>query len=157
MRGDVDLTGEGTPEVIVTYTTPDEGGVLLIDGCIDGRYLTRYQAALGGATPQLLNVGDMNFNQIPEVLFTSQDCTRASCSFRTQIVTWDPDAGALSTCSAGRSPATKRRRLRTSTTIRSANSSSASTSRATPKPDRSARATPSTIGTASTTSSRSRS
>ncbi len=93
VRGDVDLTGEGTPEVIVTYTTPDEGGVLLIDGCIDGRYLTRYQAALGGATPQLLNVGDMNFNQIPEVLFTSQDCSSDACVYRTQIVTWNPERG----------------------------------------------------------------
>ncbi len=94
VRGDVDLTGEGTPEVIVTYTTPDEGGVLLIDGCIDGRYLTRYQAALGGATPQLLNVGDMNFNQIPDVLFTSEDCTNSdACVYYSQIVTWNPERG----------------------------------------------------------------
>lgn len=92
VRGDVDLTGEGTPEVIITYNTPDEGGVLLIEGCIDGRYLTRYQAALGGGTPQLLNVGDMNFNSIPEVLFTSQDCT-AECVYLTQMATWNLERG----------------------------------------------------------------
>ncbi len=94
VRGDIDLTGEGTPDVIVTYTTPDEGGVLLIDGCFDGRYLTRYQAALGGATPQLLNVGDMNFNQIPDVLFASQDCSASdACVYHSQIVTWNPERG----------------------------------------------------------------
>ncbi len=94
VRGSLDLTGEGTPEIIITYTTPDEGGVLLIDGCIDGRYLTRYQTALGGATPQILNVGDMNFNHIPEVVFTSQDCsTSDACVYHTQIVTWNPQGG----------------------------------------------------------------
>jgi len=92
VRSDIDLTGEGTPEIVLTYTTPDEGGVLLIDGCIDGRYLTRYQAALGGDTPQLLNVGDMNFNGIPELLFTSRDCT-AACVYHTQMVTWNPERG----------------------------------------------------------------
>lgn len=92
VRADVDLTGEGTPEIIITYSTPDEGGVLLVEGCLDGRYLTRYQAALGGATPELLNVADINFNSIPDVLFTSQDCT-ASCVYLTQLVTWNPERG----------------------------------------------------------------
>jgi hypothetical protein len=92
VRADVDLTGEGTPEIIITDSTPDEGGVLLIEGCLDGRYLTRYQAALGGATPMLLNVADMNFNGIPEVLFASQDCT-AACVYHTQMATWNPERG----------------------------------------------------------------
>ncbi|MEP7293628.1 MAG: hypothetical protein ABI835_17710, partial [Chloroflexota bacterium] len=92
VRGDVDLTGEGTSEVIIAYNTPDEGGVLLIEGCIDGRYLTRYQAALGGDTPQLLNVGDMNFNAIPEVLFASQDCS-AECVYHTQMASWNVERG----------------------------------------------------------------
>ncbi len=94
VRGDVDLTGEGTPEVIVTYDTPDEGGVLLIDGCIDGRYLTRYQAALGGGVPQVLNTNDMNYNGIPDLLFTSQDCTNGTgCVYHTQMVTWNAERG----------------------------------------------------------------
>ncbi|MEO8397430.1 MAG: hypothetical protein ABI700_30820, partial [Chloroflexota bacterium] len=92
VRGDVDLTGEGTPEVILTYSTPDEGGVLLIEGCIDGRYLTRYQAALGGATPQILTVADLNYNAIPDLLFASKDCT-AACVYHTQMVTWNPEHG----------------------------------------------------------------
>jgi hypothetical protein len=100
VRGDIDLTGEGAPEVVMTYNTPDEGGVLLIDGCIDGRYLTRYQAALGGAIPQILNVSDMNFNSIPELLFTSQDCT-ATCIYRTQMVTWNPERGRFINLLAG--------------------------------------------------------
>jgi len=92
VRGDVDLTGEGTPEIILTYSTPDEGGVLLIEGCVDGRYLTRYQAALGGATPQILSVADLNYNGIPELLFASKDCT-AACVYHTQMVTWNPEHG----------------------------------------------------------------
>ena len=92
VRGDVDLTGEGTPEIILTYSTPDEGGVLLIEGCIDGRYLTRYQAALGGATPEILTVADLNYNGIPELLFASKDCT-AACVYHTQMVTWNPEHG----------------------------------------------------------------
>lgn len=87
-----DLTGEGTAEVIITYTTPDEGGVLTIEGCLDGRFLTRYQAALGGDTPRLIHVGDMNFNSIPEVLFASEDCS-AACVFHTQMATWNVQSG----------------------------------------------------------------
>jgi len=92
VRGDVDLTGEGTPEIILTYSTPDEGGVLLIEGCIDGRYLTRYQAALGGATPQIVSITDMNYNGIPDLMFASKDCTSA-CVYHTQLVTWNPEHG----------------------------------------------------------------
>ncbi len=92
VRGDIDLTGEGTAEIILTYDTPDEGGVLLIEGCIDGRYLTRYQAALGGDIPQILTVGDLNYNGIPELLFSSKDCSSA-CVYHTQMVTWNPDRG----------------------------------------------------------------
>lgn len=95
VRGDVDLTGEGTPEIIISYQTPDEGGVLLIEGCIDGRYLTRYQAALGGGVPLVDTVGDLNHNSIPEVLFSSQDCQASAdaCVYHTQAVTWNVERG----------------------------------------------------------------
>jgi hypothetical protein len=92
IRADVDLTGEGTPEILIAFTAPDEGGVLLIMGCLDGRYLTRYQAALGGATPDILNVADLNYNGVPDVLFASKDCT-AACVYHTQLVTWNPERG----------------------------------------------------------------
>lgn len=95
VRSDVDLTGEGTPEILITYQTPDEGGVLLIEGCIDGRYLTRYQAALGGDVPQIVTIADMNYNGIPELLFASQDCQASadSCVSHTQMVTWNVERG----------------------------------------------------------------
>lgn len=92
ISSDLDLTTEGTPEILITYTSPDEGGVLLIEGCIDGRYLTRYQAALGGATPEILSTVDLNYNDIPDVLFASRDCT-AACVYHTQLVTWNPERG----------------------------------------------------------------
>jgi hypothetical protein len=93
VRGDVDLTGEGTPEIIIAYRTPDEGGVLLIEGCIDGRYLTRYQAALGGDIPIADNIGDLNHNGIPELLFSSQDCREEPCVYHTQALTWNVERG----------------------------------------------------------------
>ncbi len=92
VRGDLDLTGEGTPEVILTFNTPDEGGILMIEGCIDGHYLTRYQVALGGDVPQILSTVDLNHNGIPDILFTSKDCS-SECVYHTQIVTWSPDYG----------------------------------------------------------------
>ncbi|MCC6802944.1 MAG: hypothetical protein IT319_08670 [Anaerolineae bacterium] len=93
VRGDVDLTGEDTPEIIVTYQTPDEGGVLLIEGCIDGRYLTRYQAALGGDIPTLTTAADLNHHALPELLFSSQDCREGVCVYHTQAVTWNAERG----------------------------------------------------------------
>lgn len=92
VRGDLDLTGEGAPEIIIAYNSPDEGGVLLILGCIDGRYLARYRAALGGDAPQILNILDMNFNSGAELLFASQACS-PDCTTRAQVVTWSADRG----------------------------------------------------------------
>ncbi|MFN8449829.1 MAG: hypothetical protein U0521_14905 [Anaerolineae bacterium] len=93
VRGDADLTGEGTAEIVITYQTPDEGGVLLIEGCIDGRYLTRYQAALGGGIPVIDSISDMNYNGVPELLFSSRDCRDEPCVYHTQAATWNAERG----------------------------------------------------------------
>ena len=51
LRNDIDLTGEGVPEVIAAYVAPDDGGTLLVLGCADGQYAPRYQAITGGSAP----------------------------------------------------------------------------------------------------------
>ena len=93
VRGDLDLTGEGTPEIVLSYDAPQEGGTLLIFGCADGRYLTRYQTALGGdAPPMLINTGDMNVDGRPDLLFAARVCEE-SCQYVSQLVTWDAPRG----------------------------------------------------------------
>jgi hypothetical protein len=94
VRNDIDLTGESVPEVIVAYDAPGDGGTLLILGCADREYVSRYQAITSGDVPQLVQIGDMNFDTRPEVIFTSQVCAEEDdCSYQTQVITWTPDRG----------------------------------------------------------------
>ncbi len=93
VRADLDLTGEGTPDVMVSFNAPDDGGTLLILGCADGRYRIQYQGGLGGGLPQIIQAGDMNQDLRPDVLFTSQTCVDEACEYRTQLVTWDAQEG----------------------------------------------------------------
>lgn len=93
VRAYLDLTGEGTPDVIISFNTPDDGGTLLILGCADGRYRIHYQGGLGGSIPQIIQAGDMNQDLRPDVLFTSQTCVNEECKYRTQLITWNPQEG----------------------------------------------------------------
>src|SRR5262249_40582244 len=93
VRADLDLTGEGTPDVIVSFNAPDDGGTLLILGCADGRYRIHYQGVIGGSVPQIIQAGDMNQDMRPDLLFASQNCTDDECMYRTQLITWNPQEG----------------------------------------------------------------
>ncbi|MBZ0282286.1 MAG: hypothetical protein K8L97_16210 [Anaerolineae bacterium] len=96
VRGEVDFTGEGVPEVVVSYATPDDGGTLLIFGCLNGLYMPLYQSITGGPAPQLIQLGDMNFDSRPEVLFASYGCSAESaedCTYRAQLLGWQPNDG----------------------------------------------------------------
>jgi hypothetical protein len=93
VRGDFDLTGEGTAELILSYVDPDEGGALLIFSCADGRYVSRYQTAIGGENaPTILSSSDLNVDARPELLVSGEVCGE-SCQFITRLVTWDPERG----------------------------------------------------------------
>jgi hypothetical protein len=97
-RADLDLTGEGTPDILLSYRAPDIGGLLLIFACADGRYANRYQATMSedasAAPPQLLSVADLNYDQRPDLLFSSQTCTgEESCLAFSQLATWDSGRG----------------------------------------------------------------
>lgn len=93
VRADFDLTGEGAGDVIVTYAAPDEGGMLLILTCGDGRYGARYLFAGGDSAPQVIQVGDMTFDGVPEVLFAAPTCAGSRCRHTIQLVSWRGDLG----------------------------------------------------------------
>lgn len=94
VRGDLDLTREGTAEIFVSYRAPDEGGALVIFGCSDGRYLIRYQTIIGGeAAPTIINTSDLNVDVRPDLLFASEVCDGGSCQYITRLVTWNPERG----------------------------------------------------------------
>lgn len=98
VRHDLDLTGEGAPDVIVSLITPDAGGALLIFACVDGRILPRYVGlpddGLRGEPPRLLNTNDLNADHLPDLVFTSRACDEQDdCRYRTQMATYDPARG----------------------------------------------------------------
>jgi hypothetical protein len=100
-RSDIDLTGEGSPEVIISYTVPEAAGSLLIAGCAQGAYEALFQADSDlPQPPMLITLGDMNRNQTNDLLFATPTCERdaegqiidfENCQVRTQLVTWQPE------------------------------------------------------------------
>jgi hypothetical protein len=96
VRADVDFTGEGTPDLLMSYSAPDDGGTLTILSCIAGQYTILYQVIMGGDAPEIMNIGDMNADSKPDVLFDSYGCSsedKKNCTYRTQLITWQPDDG----------------------------------------------------------------
>ncbi|MDX2161872.1 MAG: hypothetical protein SF162_11150 [bacterium] len=95
VRGDLDLTGEGTAEIIVALTTPDQGGTLMVFGCLDGRVIALYHEPLGGDAPTLIRYEDMNADARTDLLFASQDCISGTCQYRTQLAGATAERGRL--------------------------------------------------------------
>lgn len=96
IRSDVDMTGEGQPEIIIAYDAPDGGGSLVVLGCIEGRYTTRYEFSPGGEIPRIIQLGDMNRDNRPDLLFSSRVCAEGNaCNYQTQLITWRPDLGRM--------------------------------------------------------------
>jgi len=96
VRGDVDLTGEGTAEVVATYLVPGEGAALLALGCANGRYIPLYRTT-AASMPQIIYLGDMNFDQRADILFSSRQCDedQENCSFQSQVLAWSADNGLM--------------------------------------------------------------
>lgn len=106
VRADLDLSGEGVPELLISYIAPGEGGAMLVFVCRDGRYSPRYSAITGGTAPEILNIGDMNYDGRAEITYTSLICGVQSeddaatggadaCRYATQIITWNAERGRL--------------------------------------------------------------
>ncbi|QPC82136.1 hypothetical protein G4Y79_21000 [Phototrophicus methaneseepsis] len=92
---DADLTGEGQPEVIIGYTAPDGAGTLLVLGCENGRYATRYESTSdGSAPPVMVWIGDVNQDMRSEMVASRRLCETADlCLYDTQILRWDTARG----------------------------------------------------------------
>jgi hypothetical protein len=91
VRADLDLTGEGVAEIIVSYSSPDEAGSLAIFGCTNGQVMSLYHAGLGGTPPEIVWTSDMTYDALPELLFASRACVGEdddSCLYRTRLTTW---------------------------------------------------------------------
>ncbi len=90
LRNDTDLTGEGTPEIILSYNA--EGlGQLLVIGCVDGLYQILYQLLSDRPQPPtLIWLGEMN-NEIPAELVVSRVACGGSedCRYDTVLLRWD--------------------------------------------------------------------
>jgi hypothetical protein len=96
LRADIDFTGSGKGGLLLTYSAPDVGGVLLILGCAAGRYYSFYQSPAGRETPQIVDVADLNLDGRPDVLYTMPECTppkSKTCIYQSQLITWRPDSG----------------------------------------------------------------
>ncbi len=95
VRADADLTREGQPEILVSYTAPNDGGHLLILGCANSRYTLHTDLAFAGDPPEIVQLGDMNFDLLPEILLTSRECDPENvddCAYRTQLLTWQTES-----------------------------------------------------------------
>jgi hypothetical protein len=85
-----DLTGVGTVDWLIAYTTSDEIGRLWIIGCANGRYDTRYSIdSQNDDPPQILWVGDLNRDFAGDVVFARSICEGEACEFETQAIGWD--------------------------------------------------------------------
>jgi hypothetical protein len=96
VRTDVDYTGEGTPDILMSYKAPEDGGTVAILSCIAGQYMTLYQAITGGDAPQILQIEDLNADNRPDIIYESYGCSSddpKNCSYKTQVVTWVPQDG----------------------------------------------------------------
>ena len=85
-----DLTGEGSPDVLVTYLVPGAGGALQVLGCANGRYITYHHLSLD-SIPQIIYAADMNVDSRADILYASQQCpttSEADCTYNTQLLTW---------------------------------------------------------------------
>lgn len=97
VRSDLDLTGEGRPEILMSYSVPGIGGTLLIAGCRDRRYVELYRSVSDEAQPpEIIVIGDMNRDGRNDLLYANRRCdpdTPNTCDYRTQLITWQPDRG----------------------------------------------------------------
>ena len=95
LRADADLTGEGTPEIVLGFTAPGDVGTMLIYLCSNGRYSAAYEATSDAVeAPALIWLGDMNRDFVDNLVFASRVCRAAAdCEYETRILGWDTRRG----------------------------------------------------------------
>lgn len=95
IRSDTDLTGEGTPDIIVSYTAPGNLGAMSVFTCSNGQYLPRYQIVSEGEIPPLLVwLGDINNDFLNDLMYATYICDEdETCEYTSQIVSWEAERG----------------------------------------------------------------
>lgn len=100
VRADLDLTGEGEPDILIAFHHPEVGGTLLVLGCSNGRYVTHYEFINVDGPPQVDYVGDMNADNRPDILFSARRCVGGEdesrvCEQETRLISWQPLEGSF--------------------------------------------------------------
>lgn len=105
VQADMDLTGDGVREIIVTLYNPAaynpeallNAGQLLVYGCDSGGYRLLYttQYNAGIALPRLLRVGDMNADVRAELVYYTESCDRSTCYKEAKILSWNAVVGVF--------------------------------------------------------------
>lgn len=102
VQTDTDLTGDGTPEIIITAYDPvryqagaPSPGMLLVYGCAQRGYRLLYSTIYSPESllPVLHRVGDMNGDTRAELVYSQRVCTAAGCATRAQILSWSATLG----------------------------------------------------------------
>lgn len=95
VRDDFDLTGEGTPDIVIGWRTPEDVGELLVVGCRDGQYVIRDSAEMDSDQPPILVfVGEMNNAAPAELVYADELCDAdANCVYETYVWAWDGYSG----------------------------------------------------------------
>lgn len=91
----IDLTGEGTVEIVLGYVAPGDVGTLLIFGCQAGRYVQLHENNSDGIDPpSLLALTDINNRPPAEVVTVRRVCSDPeACELQTQMIGWNFAAG----------------------------------------------------------------
>jgi hypothetical protein len=99
LRGDIDFTGEGSSEILMTYARPDGLSSVLIVGCVEGQWRALYELDTETTEPpQVIAVGDMNRDRRNDLLFSVTQCPvdesgallEDECELRTRLLAWQP-------------------------------------------------------------------
>lgn len=99
LRSDIDYTGEGSAEILMTYARPDGLSAVLIAGCVEGEWRALYEFEGQTETPpQVIAVGDMNRDRRNDLLFSVEQCPvddsgtllTNECELRTRLLAWQP-------------------------------------------------------------------
>jgi hypothetical protein len=98
VREDVDVTAEGTTDILFSLSL-EEGGFFLILSCQDRAYRVIHQVIFPQLdAPQVLFAEDMNVTLSPEIVVTGRSCLNNDqnlCQYQTYILTWDANLGRM--------------------------------------------------------------
>ena len=109
VRADVDLTGDGAPEILVIALdaafkeTAPQPGDLFVFSCQNKTVRLIYNAGYrpAGSAPVLFSADDINGDGIPDLIYTSQPCVTTGCGSEVHIVGWNATLSRISDLSGG--------------------------------------------------------